>query len=106
MPHERLLVDNDADNRCALAPPSLPADIYGVALTIMQMWTLRRPFYGMRDEYELIRTLRKLKTGQLAQLERPDGVPASVWAVLQDCMKVEQQVRPTAEMLLARFYAL
>jgi hypothetical protein len=70
------------------------------------MWTLRRPFYGMRDEYELIRTLRKLKTGQLAQLERPDGVPASVWAVLQDCLSVEQQVRPTAEMLLARFDAL
>src|ERR1700685_3978852 len=37
MPHERLIMDNEADDECALAPPSMPADIYGVALTIMQV---------------------------------------------------------------------
>ena len=34
MPRERLIVENDADD---LAPPSMPADIYGAALTIGQV---------------------------------------------------------------------
>jgi hypothetical protein len=70
------------------------------------MWTLRRPFYSIQNVYELIRTLRKLKSGQLAQLEQPEGVPASVWAILRDCLKVEPQARPTTDMLLAGFEAL
>jgi hypothetical protein len=70
------------------------------------MWTLRRPFYSMRNEYELIRTLRMLKSGQLAQLEQPEEVPAPVWAILRDCLKVEPQARPTTDMLLAGFEAL
>jgi hypothetical protein len=37
MPRERLIAENDADDWCCLAPPSMPADIYGAALTIAQV---------------------------------------------------------------------
>ena len=37
MPRERLIVENDADDWCCLAPPSMPADIYGAALTVAQV---------------------------------------------------------------------
>ncbi|KIM71810.1 hypothetical protein PILCRDRAFT_16705 [Piloderma croceum F 1598] len=103
MPHERLIVDDDADDGCAVASPSEAADVYEAALTIAQMWTLRRPFYNMRDEYALIIMLRQLKMGQLAQLDQPEEVPAGVWTILQDCLSLEPQARPTAEELLARF---
>ena len=119
MPHERLIPDDDADDSCPVAPPSMPADMYGAALTITQVnspffimipdlyldlwqiWTLRRPFYAMRDEFELIRTLRELKSGRLAQLDRPEKVPEVVWVLLQDCLSIEPQARPTAQELLA-----
>ena len=67
------------------------------------MWTLRRPFYGMRDEYELIRALRQLKMGRPAQLDRPEEVPPNVWALLQNSLSIDPRVRPTAEVLLASF---
>ncbi|KIM79286.1 hypothetical protein PILCRDRAFT_10438 [Piloderma croceum F 1598] len=103
MPYERLIVDDDADDGCAVASPSKSADMYGAALTIAQMWTLRRPFYGMRDEYELIRALRQLKMGRSAQLDRPEEVLPNVWVRLQNCLSINPQVRPTAEVLLASF---
>jgi hypothetical protein len=37
MPHERLIVDDDADDGCPVAPPSEAADVYGAALTIAQV---------------------------------------------------------------------
>jgi len=37
MPHERLIVDTYADDKCALTPPSFATDIYGISLTIMQV---------------------------------------------------------------------
>ena len=55
----------------------------------------------MRNEYELIRMLRKLKTGQLAQIDRPEGVPVPVWTILQDCLAVDPHARPTARYLLS-----
>ena len=57
----------------------------------------------MRNVYELLVTLRKLKLRQLAQLDRPEEVPAAVWALLRDCLSVEPQGRPTAKKLLAGF---
>jgi hypothetical protein len=36
MPHERLIADDVTDDKCCLAPPSLPADTYGATLTITQ----------------------------------------------------------------------
>jgi hypothetical protein len=127
LPHERLIADDDNNDMCAVAPrsPSLSADIYGVALTVMQVrfimhafwfafyndllpwqiWTLRRPFYRMHNEYELIVTLRKFRAGQLAQLELPDEVPVAVCTVFRECLCVEPLVRPTADNLLASFEA-
>jgi hypothetical protein len=67
------------------------------------MWTLKRPFYDMRDEYELVITLRQLKMGQLAQLDRPVEVPEGVWTPLQDSLSIKPQARPTAKELLATF---
>jgi len=43
MPYERLIAEG-ADDECSLVPPSMAADIYAVALTITQVWTLERPF--------------------------------------------------------------
>ena len=37
MPHERLIVDDDATGSCPVAPPSMSADIYGAALTVAQV---------------------------------------------------------------------
>jgi hypothetical protein len=37
MPHERLIVDTDTDDKCALAPPGFTTDVYGISLTIMQV---------------------------------------------------------------------
>jgi hypothetical protein len=37
MPHERLIVDDGADDNCPVAPPSKAADVYGAALTIAQV---------------------------------------------------------------------
>jgi len=37
MPHERLIADTDANDKCALAPPSFATDVYGISLTIMQV---------------------------------------------------------------------
>jgi hypothetical protein len=59
----------------------------------------------MRDKYELIMTLRKLKMGQLARLKWPDEVPAALGERLQDCLNVEPQARPTAKKLLTSFEA-
>jgi hypothetical protein len=67
------------------------------------MWTLRRPFYDMRDEYQLIIMLRQLKMGQLAQLDQPVEVPEGVRTLLQDCLSIKPQARPTAKELLATF---
>jgi hypothetical protein len=57
----------------------------------------------MRDEFELIGTLHKLKTGQLAQLGRPEEVPVIVWALFQNCLSIDPLARPTAEILLTSF---
>lgn len=37
MSRERLVADNDADDNYTLASPSMPADMYGAALTIGQV---------------------------------------------------------------------
>jgi hypothetical protein len=50
--------------------------------------------------------LRKLRKGELAQVVWPEAIPISVWALLQDCLRVEPQARSTAERLLAGFEAL
>jgi serine/threonine protein kinase len=105
MPYERLVEGNSGD-QCHITPPSKPADIYATALTIMQMWTLQRPFYHIRHPYKLITTLQNLKSGELAGFERPNEVPADVWAVLHDCLSVSPQSRPTAAIVLGRFEAL
>jgi hypothetical protein len=83
----------------------MPADIYGAAVTIMQLWTLLRPFSCMRHEYQLIRTLERLKTG-VAHVHRPALVPEIVWDALQDCLSVNPEARPTAEELLKKFEEL
>jgi hypothetical protein len=35
---EQLIADNEADDNCTLAPPSLHADVYGAALTVGQVY--------------------------------------------------------------------
>jgi hypothetical protein len=60
----------------------------------------------MRYEYELIKMLRKLKMGQLVQLIQPEGVPMTVWAVLQECLSINPQARPTTQNILASFEEL
>jgi len=35
---EQLIADNVADDDCPLAPPSLPADVYGAALVVGQVY--------------------------------------------------------------------
>ena len=37
LPYERLIADDVTDDKCCLGPPSMPADIYGAALTITQV---------------------------------------------------------------------
>jgi hypothetical protein len=54
----------------------------------------------MRDEFELVRTLRRLKM-ECAQLDRPEGVPVPVWVVLQDTLSINPQARPTVGALLS-----
>jgi len=105
MPHERL-IECDSEGHCLIASPSKPADIYATALTISQMWTLQRPFSHIRHPYKLITTLQQLKSGKLVEFERPDGMPADVWAVLYDCLNIDPDARPTATTLLERFRAL
>ena len=53
----------------------------------------------MRDEFELVRTLRQLKMDQCAQLDRPEGVPVPVWAILHDCLSIDPQTRPMVGVL-------
>lgn len=68
------------------------------------MWTLRRPFYRMRNEYELVMTFRKLEVDKPAQVDRSEGsIPVPVWALLEDCLMTNPQERPTAEGLLFSF---
>jgi len=66
------------------------------------MWTLQRPFYGMKNEYELVTTLLRFRKGLLKHLELPNEVPAPVCALLQDCLSADPQMRPTAKEVLAR----
>lgn len=37
MPRERLIAEKPDDDSCVLGPPSKPADIYGVAIIIIQV---------------------------------------------------------------------
>jgi len=109
IPPEQLIVDDiDANDEFALTPATatMPGDIYAVALTIMQLWTLQRPFPHIKHEYSFIIMLRTLATGELARLSLPEEAPAYVLAVLEDCLSGEPSARPTAEEPLGRFEAL
>jgi len=88
IPPEQLIVDDiDANDEFALTPATatMPGDIYAVALTIMQLWTLQRPFSHIKHEHSFTTMLRTLATGELARLSLPEEAPAYVLAVLEDC---------------------
>jgi hypothetical protein len=86
----------------------LPLDFHQSILIIgeCKAWTLQRPFFSLRHEYALVRMLRNLKTGQLAQLDCPEEVPAVIWTHIKDCLSADVQARPTANILLANFQTL
>lgn len=118
MPHERLIPDEDD---AALGPESKMADIYAIALCIIQvrtvvyprkqpatdpdtqMWTLKIPFFNLRNKYQVLAMLRKLRTRGIAGMERPASVPRYIWEAISDCLSVDPQDRPTASTLLGRF---
>jgi len=77
----------------------MAADIYAVALTITQVWTLERPFARVTP----YKFLLMLKDGKLTGVERPTQVPARVWAEIKDCLHLDALERPTAQRLLAGF---
>jgi len=100
MPYECLIPDENG----VIAPPNMSADVYGAGE--WQMWTLRCPFDHVRNEYKFFGMLRGLKTGQLSRLERPERVPAPVWALLERCLSIHPQVRLAASEMLASFEEL
>ncbi|KZP07042.1 kinase-like protein [Athelia psychrophila] len=85
--------------------PSKAADIYAVAMTIAQLWTLQPPFAHIRTDITVVATLIKLAEGA-SSTDRPDKVPMVIWAAIEDCLSMSPSNRPGASELLLRFERL
>ncbi|KAI8927233.1 hypothetical protein BC831DRAFT_549308 [Entophlyctis helioformis] len=81
-----------------LAPPS---DVFAFAMTALQVLTGKVPFAKKFDD-EIVKDW----VIQGERPNRPDGIPDSLWAIIEDCLAHDPAQRPTFRQVAARLNML
>lgn len=77
--------------------PSFEADVFALGLCLIEAWMGETP-YGMQPDEEIESLLRDGHTQ-----ERPDGLPDSVWSVVERLCAFEPAQRPTISAVVELF---
>ncbi|KDQ58174.1 hypothetical protein JAAARDRAFT_57946 [Jaapia argillacea MUCL 33604] len=87
--------------------PTAESDVYGLGMTILEMYTGKPPFFGFPDVHRFNFWIKlKLEPSLIGRLTKPGNMPWGVWNIIQDCWNMKPLQRPTAYQVLVRLEAL
>ncbi|KDQ58175.1 hypothetical protein JAAARDRAFT_259582 [Jaapia argillacea MUCL 33604] len=87
--------------------PTAESDVYGLGMTILEMYTRQPPFFGFTDGRPLNFPVKlKRQPSLIGRLTRPGNMPRGVWYILQACWNMDPSQRPTAHQVLVWLEAL
>ncbi|KDQ58054.1 hypothetical protein JAAARDRAFT_255494 [Jaapia argillacea MUCL 33604] len=101
------LLPGQIDDDEAEVAPTFASDVYSWAMTLLQIWTGRKPFAEFHIK-NLVTFLIRLKQNPsiVLDLAQPDDMLVGLWHIFRDCSDTNAASRPTMEVVLARLAAV